>query len=53
MPDNTTVFSKKGDLLQLGELVLPSDAQLKVNQSQVSGPYHLGQLTKGGCTLQD
>jgi hypothetical protein len=36
-PDSTTVFSKKGDLLQLGELVLPADAQLKVNQSQVSG----------------
>lgn len=35
-PDSTTVFTRKGDLLQLGELVLPADAQLKVNQSQAS-----------------
>lgn len=34
-PDASTVFTKKGDLLQLGELVLPADAQLNINQSQV------------------
>jgi hypothetical protein len=35
-PDSTTVFTKKGDLLQLGELVMPADAQLRVNSTQVS-----------------
>jgi hypothetical protein len=34
-PDATTVFSKKGDLLKLGELVLPADARLNIHQSQV------------------
>ena len=34
-PDNTTVFTKKGDILSLGELVLPADANIHVNDSQV------------------
>eukprot|EP00775_Hariotina_reticulata_P010758 gene10758-10914_t len=34
-PDNTTVFHKKGDLLSLGELVLPADAALNINSSRV------------------
>lgn len=34
-PDNTTVFKKKGDLLSLGELVLPADAVININSSQV------------------
>jgi hypothetical protein len=34
-PDNTTVFQKKGDLLSLGELVLPADAVINIKSSQV------------------
>jgi hypothetical protein len=34
-PDNTTVFSRKGDLLALGELVLPADAHVNVTSGQV------------------
>jgi hypothetical protein len=34
-PDNTTVFSKKGDLLALGELVLPADARVNVSSGQI------------------
>lgn len=35
IPDNTTVFTSKGDMLALGELALPADAQLTINKSQV------------------
>jgi hypothetical protein len=35
VPDNTTVFTRKGDVLALGELSLPADAGLSVKQSQV------------------
>jgi hypothetical protein len=35
VPDNSSVFTKKGELLALGELVLPADAQLNVKGSQV------------------
>lgn len=35
-PDNTTVFSKKGDILSLGELVLPADADIKVRTAWCS-----------------
>eukprot|EP00879_Flechtneria_rotunda_P014556 GHRR01015211.1.p1 GENE.GHRR01015211.1~~GHRR01015211.1.p1 ORF type:complete len:664 (+),score=177.73 GHRR01015211.1:545-2536(+) len=34
-PDNTTVYTKKGSMLQLGELVLPADAAISINNSQV------------------
>ncbi|WIA37270.1 hypothetical protein OEZ86_014213 [Tetradesmus obliquus] len=34
-PDNTTVFSKKGDLLALGELVIPADAHVNVSSGQI------------------
>jgi hypothetical protein len=34
-PDNTTIFSKKGDLLALGELILPADANINVSSGQV------------------
>jgi hypothetical protein len=34
-PDNTTVFSRKGDLLALGELVLPADARVNVSSGQI------------------
>lgn len=40
-PDTSTVFTKKGDVLKLGELVLPADAQVSINQSQASGPEGL------------
>uniref|UniRef100_A0A383W3X5 J domain-containing protein n=1 Tax=Tetradesmus obliquus TaxID=3088 RepID=A0A383W3X5_TETOB len=34
-PDNTTVFSKKGDLLALGELIIPADAHVNVSSGQI------------------
>lgn len=51
MPDSTTVFERKGDVLSLGELVLPADAQLHVSASQVlvSAP---GQGAAGGSHQQ-
>lgn len=35
VPDSTTVFHRKGDVISLGELVLPADAHLRINASQV------------------
>jgi hypothetical protein len=48
-PDATTVFNKKGDLLKLGELVLPADAQLNVNQSQVRWAFQASCSTVSYC----
>jgi hypothetical protein len=31
------VFTRKGNVVALGELVLPADARLRINGSQVGG----------------